>query len=232
MSFTVQLLICIELFSEPGPFKTGMTNLPQITASNLLSIPKLFYRRLKWYYLFIRSFGRINRILIINPADIEYGQTPESQFPPKKFLGGYRDGDWDKKVLPVESHLLYDSFIQHFQHSEPWENTRFFQFALDSINMGKPFRGEYDSYESLLIRFKKCDQLYRTIEKNGYKSNRQLYSEGKIRNILELLDEVTVNIDRDGNLILNDGWHRFATARILNVPKITVRLCATHILAK
>ncbi|MCU7845543.1 MAG: hypothetical protein KZQ93_17070 [Candidatus Thiodiazotropha sp. (ex Monitilora ramsayi)] len=164
----------------------------------------------------------------INPADITFGQKPESQFPPKRFYGGYREGDWDLETIPVESHLLYQSYVQHFIDGDAWEHTPFFQFAMQSIENGVPFRDEYDSMNGLKLRFQKCDRLYESVKKDGYKSNHQLYAAGIIQNKLELLDEVTVNIARDKTIILNDGWHRFATTRILEIPEITVRVCARH----
>ncbi len=194
----------------------------------LLNLSKTIYRRGKWLWLNLASRGRINELMLIEPATVRVGQTPESQFPPKRFLGGYRDGDWDRRVIPVESHLLYQSYVQHFQGGTPWEDTPFYAFALESIEQGRPFRGEYDTPEALLRRFEKCDRLYDTIREEGYKSNHQLYREGKLNNILALMDEVTVNLARDGSLILNDGWHRFATARLLNIPSIPARVCARH----
>jgi hypothetical protein len=194
----------------------------------LLKTSKALFRRGKWLYLNLVSRGRINEMIEIDPRAIRFGQTPESQFPSKQFLGGYRDGDWDKQLIPIESHLLYKSYIQHFVNGAPWESTPFYEFALKSIELGQPFRDEYDTPEELQRRFKKCDQLYDTIKREGYKSNHQLYSEGKLHNILELRDEVTVNLSRDESIILNDGWHRFTTARLLNIPTIPVRLCARH----
>lgn len=200
-----------------------------MTQSNLLLITaKNVYRRGKWLYLNLTSKGRINEMTAIDPASVTYGQTPESQFPPKKFLGGYIAGDWDTQRIPVESHPLYLSYAQHFKEGASWEETPFFSFALKSIEQGQPFRGEYATPEALKRRFEKCDRLYETIRKEGYKSNHQLYAEGKLDNILDLMDEVTVNLARDGSIILNDGWHRFATARLLGIPSIPARLCARH----
>ncbi|MEJ2394335.1 MAG: hypothetical protein P8045_07710 [Candidatus Thiodiazotropha sp.] len=167
-------------------------------------------------------------MMLIEPGAIKFGQTPESQFPPKRFLGGEQGGNWDRQVIPVESHLLYRSYVQHFIQGETWENTPFYAFALETIEQGRPFRGEYATPEALQQRFEKCDQLYAVMAQEGYKSNHQLFSEGKLDNILELMDEVTVNLGRDGGVILNDGWHRFTTARLLKIPQIPVRICARH----
>ena len=171
-------------------------------------------------------------MLEINPTEVQFGQTPGSQFSAKRFLGGIRGGDWDREIEPIQSHPLYVSYVEHFQQGIAWEETPFFKSAMALIDDGKPFRDEYDSRESLLKRFHKCDRLHQSISADGYKSNRQLYAEGKIDNILALMDEVTVNIGRHGEIILNDGWHRFVSARLLQLPSIPVRLCATHALAR
>ena len=126
------------------------------------------------------------------------------------------------------SHPLYESYSLHFLHGKPWEQTPFFQSALDLVNKGEAFRGEYKDLEGIKRRFEKCDGLYKTIKEQGFKSNRELYSEGRIDNVLDLMDEITINIGRSGNLILNDGWHRFCTVRMLGIPSIPVRLCAVH----
>jgi hypothetical protein len=198
----------------------------------LSSLPKKLYRACKWHYLKIVSRGWVDKNITINPAEIAFGQTPESQFPPKHFLGGYRDGDWDLQLRPVEEHPLYQSYGAHFLRGEPWEKTPFYQFALNTILQGKAFRGEYRDRKTLLRRFEKCDALYQSIQQHGYKSNHQLYREGLIDNELDLMDEVTVNIGRDGNLILNDGWHRFCTARMVGITSISARVCAIHTMYK
>ena len=189
---------------------------------------KGLYRICRWQYLKIISRGRVETTITVDPRKISFGQTPESQFSPKQYLGGYQDGDWDYQVLPVESHPLYQSYVIHFLDGKPWEDTPFFQSALDLVGSGKAFRGEYRDPEAIKHRFAKCDALYNTIKEHGYKSNRRLYSEGTIDNILEVMDEITVNIGRDGNIILNDGWHRFCTVRMLGSCEIPVRVCAIH----
>ena len=194
----------------------------------MLKLAKTVYRNSRWYYIKFLSGGRINDIKQIDPCSLEFGQTPNSQFPPKRFYGGYQDGDWDRQVIPIESHALFKSYVMHFLEGKVWESTPLFQFALETIDKGIPFRDEYSDLKSLKRRFNKCDQLFAKIQQDGFKSNHQLYEEGKIENILDLMDEVTVNRARDGSFILNDGWHRFVTARLLNLPTIPVRLCAQH----
>jgi hypothetical protein len=189
---------------------------------------KPLYRQLKWAYLYMITKGRVNETVTVKPAEIIYGQNPNSQFIAKKCLGVVTGGNWDRDVLPVESHLLYQSYKKHFIDGEPWNTTPFYEFAVKTIQSGVPFRDEYTTIQSLNDRFKKCDNLYSRIREQGFKSNHKLYEEGIIDNKLELLDEVTVNVARDGSYILNDGWHRFTTARLLNVNTITVRVCAIH----
>jgi len=189
---------------------------------------KKIYRVSKLLLVALLSFGRSMRVTYVDPADIQFGQKPESQFPAKSTYRFTRGGDWDQRLLPVEEHLLYKAYVDRFIRNKPWESTLFYEVAASGIESGTPFRGEYSDLSALKQRFNRCENLYYQIEANGYKSNRELYREGKVENILFLLDEVTVNISRNGDMILNDGWHRFVSARLIGLSRIPVRVLVRH----
>jgi hypothetical protein len=195
-------------------------------------IAKKIYRFLKWYFIAIKSLGKSTKVIYINPQDIKYGQLPESQFPVQDTYKFVQGGDWDKAVLPVTDHMLYRSYVEHFSKNVPWDKTPIYKMAVDKIEKGEKFRGEYGDVDALNIRFNKCDELYAKIKVSGFKSNHELYKEKKISNILSCLDEVTVNISRDGELLFNDGWHRLVSARLLDVPTMPVRVLMKHAKAK
>lgn len=194
----------------------------------MLVIIKKIYRLAKWSLIVLISFGKSTKTVSVDVASIYYGQTPGSQFSAKSTYRFLRGGDWDKELLPVEEHVLYRSYVDHFVKNIPWEDTPFFTKAVKEMESGIAFRGEYADLVSLKQRFKKCEQLYNEIATNGYKSNKELYQEGKIKSRLFLLDEVTVNITREGELVLNDGWHRFVSARLTGLKYIPVRILVRH----
>lgn len=193
---------------------------------------KWIYRMSHWIFINILSLGKASKVHYIDPAVISYGQTPESQFDKKSTFLFARSGNWDKNLIRIEDHFLFKSLENRFQNSSPWQDTILYKQAITEIENGIPYRGAYLSKEDLSIRFDECDALFNDIKDNGIKSNRELYKNGKIDNILSLLDEITVNIDRNGELILNDGWHRFVIARLLELPRIPVRILVRHSGAK
>lgn len=189
---------------------------------------KQTYRFIKWSCIQTVSLGRTTQLFFITPSDIKIGQTPDSQFQANSTYRFVRSGDWDKAVIPVKEHMLYISFQERFMKNKSWQETIFYRFALEQIHNGLFFRGEHSSQAELDKRFSACDRLYADIKDHGYKSNRQRYIDEDSDNILSLLDEITVNVARDGTLVLNDGWHRFSIAHILGIPMIPVRILVRH----
>ncbi len=189
---------------------------------------KEIYRKCKWAVIYLLTFGGVSRLRYIDPATVIMGQMADSQFSANNTYLFIREGTWDKKTLPIEEHLLYVSYRMHFIENRPWMDTPFYQKALEDIDNKGAFRGEYVDVQSLNRRFMKCDLLFHSIKSHGYRSNHELYYQGDVRNILSRLDEVTINVSRDGAFILNDGWHRFITARLLGIDSIPVRILVRH----
>ena len=95
-----------------------------------------------------------------------------------------------------------------------------------------------DKYEGRIFeeRTEAIDRLYRNIREDGYKSQRQLLKEdpetawSDLNDAMHpLLNEVAVDIGRDGELLWNIcGQHRLAIARILDVDRIPVQVFRRH----
>ncbi len=195
-------------------------------AKNRCPIIRNLYHNTRWLWFSIITAGNAGKTYQIKQADVRFGQLPFSQFPRRgqRFVEG---GNWDNEVVAIEDHSVYRSMAEHFLSSTPWPETAHYQEALDDLEAGQTFRG-VNSIEMVDQYFGKWDQLYESIRQNGFRSNRQLYQDRLIDNPCHRLDEVTVNLSRDGSPILNDGWHRFCIARILNLPAIPVRILARH----
>jgi hypothetical protein len=190
------------------------------------AILRKIYHQTRWICYSTITGGRAGKIYIINPAAIVDGQLPHNQFP-RRARRLVRGGEWDREVIAIEDHSVYKSMFDHFVGGMPWDETVHYREALELLEAGKNFRGgqSRDEIESF---FADWDLLYRNIEKHGFRSNGDLYREGVIDNPCRRLDEVTVNLSRDGVPLLNDGWHRFCIARILKISPIPVRILARH----
>ena len=81
-------------------------------------------------------------------------------------------------------------------------------------------------------RLKKVESLYYQIKRDGYKPQKEIYSPKgwleKIEKPMAILDDITIAIGRNGELLLIEGRHRLSTARLLNLPEIPVRIIFRH----
>jgi len=170
-----------------------------------------------------------NKICWINPQKIEY----------------CLDGDFDRwnnysRVFDEDQHLLkkkfedldvYQAFKKRFKEGKKWEETKFYhrvlnQISKDVIKWGCKNKKDWDK------RIKEIESLYYEIKKSGYKPKEEVYfSEGWIRKIekpVAILDDISVIINREGQLLFIDGRHRLSIAKLLNLSKVPFRVIARH----
>ena len=167
----------------------------------------------------------VNKIIWINPKNIEYcslGLLPMSN------MGRVIGGDWDKSVERFEDLDVYEAFKRRFICDEDWDKTNFYKRVLSEIQKGK-IKWKCRNKKELDERLRKIDGLYNTIKTNGYKLGKEVQEEYfPFYDPLLKEDEVTVNIGREGDLFFNDGRHRLSIAKLLNLPKIPVKVVVRH----
>ena len=157
-------------------------------------------------------------------------------------LGRVRDGAWDQQVAPPirnedyrERYELYraDRFSEstffrslraHFQDGVPWRDTPFLQRCFLLADRDEQSWRSLTSREALLEHCNAVDDLYASIEADGYRSQREL-GEGSV---LGVTDEVVVDIARDGTLLFVNGRHRLAIAKLLGIDSIPVGVLVRH----
>ncbi len=69
--------------------------------------------------------------------------------------------------------------------------------------------------EQLDKRCVKIDALIGDMQEHGYRSQNSV-------------DEITVNISRDGIVLLNHGRHRLSVAKLLDIRKVPIKITARH----
>lgn len=134
-------------------------------------------------------------------------------------FGGVRGGAWDRTDDRFEDLLEYRSMRARWEGAA-WSETDLYRRHRDRIEAG------YESYgcpdlDRLRERLAAVDDLLAGIERDGYRARRAAGGDP--------FDEIRVNVGRDGSLLYNDeGRHRLAAAKLLDVEAVPVLVVARH----
>jgi hypothetical protein len=151
------------------------------------------------------------------PEEINYwGRRPAAVFSVWHDRGRVMDGDWDLQLneLPIEETSLYTSYKERMKSGVPWSETPYYQITVKKIQNGE-VKWNCRNVEEFDAKCLEWDAVFDSIRTEGY-----LVNKGE--------DEVSVNIDRHGRLLLNDGYHRLVFAKLLGVPEIPVTVVVRH----
>ena len=173
-------------------------------------------------------YGKLyfNKIYWVNPKKIQY----VSKTRVNKWYDYSRiiDGDWDHLTIPFEDSFLYQAFKQRFKEGKKWEDTEYYQKVLNNRYHG---RSSYNNIEKCDEKFRKLDLLYYEIKKNGYKLKRELSSSirgFKRFDVQTILDDISVDIGRDGQILIEHGKNRLSIVKLLDIPKIPINIIKRH----
>lgn len=136
-----------------------------------------------------------------------------------KRTGAVQSGNWDNLEIEFTELHVYQVLKEHIKRGKPLSETEFVKKTEQAINRGES-RWRCESKEELKNRCEYIESLYRQIKCDGYRSQRSL---GKYP-----VDEINVNVGRDGRLLFNDGRHRLAIAKLLDLNEIPVRILVVH----
>lgn len=171
------------------------------------------------------------RLQWISPTSLTR-ELPGPTFRMRHTPGIVVGGDWDLNTIDYHRCAHFIGFQQHFIEGRPWIDTVLY---CDAINRppGKLWHGCKTKHE-VIKRLQQYELVFESISRNGYKTQRELVGNTNtawhkdIRLRPPELDEIIVHIDRNGNYIFDDGRHRLAIAKILNLSKIPVLVIARH----
>ena len=173
------------------------------------------------------KYGKLyfNKTYWVNPKKIQYlsGIRVNKWYYYSRIL----KGDWDQPKKSYEDTILYQTTIQRFREGKKWEETISYQLGLSKINNGEVqlSKEEFDEM------FRKFESLYHEIKRNGIKPKRELSSSkrGYAKfDIRTKLDEISVDIGRDGQFLSVHGRHRLSIAKLLNIPEVPVTIILRH----
>jgi hypothetical protein len=169
----------------------------------------------------------------VNPHNIKlsYSKEPERN---SILMSPVFSGSWDRNVEKLENYEIITSINYHFNRNRSWEHTQFYSKAQRLIESDEewPGRGNFANMKEFETYLDRIDSLYSKIKSEGFKTQGKLFKQGyKSRIYLPAaigLDEVTVSVDRHGDFIHEDGWHRLAISRALDLKNIPVRIKIRH----
>ena len=145
---------------------------------------------------------------------------------------------------PFEESDLFTSFRQVFIDGDSWEATPFFRNLMKLMaKRGMIYR--CTSREALLERLERdVGQIWQSMQRNGYRSQAEIldalwretpaaadfrpFQEGRYHSSVTTNHELKVGFNEDGDILFLDGRHRFAIARLQEVPEIPAHVVFRH----
>jgi len=172
------------------------------------------------------------RIYFISPMRIAYhtnylqeGKTQEVPFRartfPPEMRGSAVDGNWDLSYYKFTDLDIYKSFKKRIEERVKWENTDFYKRVLRQVESGT-FVWKLRNKDEVDKRFEYLDWLIASIKNRGYILNRNNYFENAT------IDEIDVNIGRNGDYLFQNGVHRLSIAKILGIKQVPVTVFVRH----
>jgi hypothetical protein len=167
----------------------------------------------------------VDKIYWISPQKIVFSSL--QYFDLQDFKGHILGGDWDRLEKRFDTIDLYIAIKQVCMEGKIWTDTVYYQRVLNSLKKGQ-FLVSYQNEKDLSEHCKKTESLYRNIQSEGYKSQKELFLAGQIQDPMVAEEEIAVSIGRFGDLLFSDGAHRLSIAKLLKVPVVPVKITVRH----
>ena len=186
-----------------------------------------FYITKKWVHL-INKIGRLlneneytdadpYKTIYVNPNEIQLETSTAA-----RRRGWVEDGTWDEEGDTFMNRTYPRAIEQRYRENIPWKKT---------VLVSK-----YDDEEEFEQRCIEIEQLYNSIQNQGYRSQKQLLEDSPefawngLNDVMHpSVNEIAVDIGRNGELLWNMcGQHRLAVAKVLEIDKICVQVLRRH----
>lgn len=195
------------------------------------------------------------RLIQIDPTEVDYLLTPHFWNRTSKYATHVKDGNWDRRysdehvmilgrnegieeptLIEFENYQLYISARNHFEKGVPWTETELYEWLMNKWVPSNPdtYQNWYGSESQVKAALAGFDELYQNMKGNGYLTQQELQEHDDAPSPSDPSQhvpehhEVAVNIGRDGEIIFDDGRHRFIAAKILGLEQIPVRVLVRH----
>ncbi len=176
------------------------------------------------------SIDKINpdKIYWVNPQKIQHYLN--SRFKKWKDYNKIKRGDWDRSKKPIEYLSVYKAIIQRFNEGKNWEDTKFYQKILRDISNGiiKWDCQNKDEWDKILNGI---ESLYYEIKNSSYELKKELFNSKELFVKFDLpipFDNIIINVDKDGELLLIEGKFLLSLAKLLDIPEVPFIIKTRH----
>ncbi len=176
--------------------------------------------------LYGRDAPLSDELIFVRPRDVIYGYDASGSRKPlrRQASGRIVDGDWDLSRFSLEDHLKLSSSRMRFIDGVPWEQTPLFEKMIQAVSEGRAPDG-CTSRADVVARYAALDRVFDEVQRTGRLLTRSEMPEYFRREHGGIL----IHLGRDGTFLrASGGMHRFAIARILDLPEIPAQLGVVH----
>ena len=169
------------------------------------------------------------RVYYTSPSLLDEWVAPEYGFRVRD-AGKVVGGEWDLNGRRFDEYVIYRSLVDRFEAGRSWEETPLYQRYARRVRNGETCWHGCSSVEEVRQRCAYVDRLYASIRENGYLHQSELDGPQQRKTVVypSAQREISVNVGRDGRLLLLDGRHRLAIAKILGIEEIPVHIAVVH----
>lgn len=212
----------------------ALNDYPPLKPGNFLraleaKVPQKFARDILNRLRFRDKAPLSDEALFVPLTDVHaaYHPDPKNGAPAfrRRHSGLVRGGDWDLSTRPLKESFKHLACRLHFVDGLPWEETGVYERHLRNIEK----HGQSDgcrTLEDLKRRYAGVDRLYDEVSQS-----RRLRPRSEVPGYFRREHGgIFVHIDRNGRALRRGGGeHRYAIARILDLPEIPVQPGVIHI---
>lgn len=167
----------------------------------------------------------------VDPTDVVKTTAFHPHFCWRK-IGAVKGGDWDRNLTDLKDLFedVWNGLVAHFRDGVAWGDTKIVQETLAGDRHWHHHRGEavWEWCEHL-------DALYESIATNGYRPQREVLDmsfeeacASETVSIEDWMDDVRLDIGREGRLIRHDGRHRLWLAELQGIDQIPAIVVVRH----
>ena len=177
----------------------------------------------------------------IDPARIVYhtnyvkrgGDLPPKDrvFDQEKDRGAVYGGDWDVSQYRFDDLAVTRALYDRIHHGREWRDSEFYAYMLEQVRSGSRASWGIRSEADLQARCNYLDRLIDSIRQRGFQQNHEVVLDGEDKGPEGdpyCGSEISVNIGRHGHYLFQDGRHRLAIAKALNIPRVPVKVLVRH----